>query len=251
MTALPMLGLLFVSVLVTSFISGIFGLAGGLILMGILLAVLPVASAMALHAVAQMASNGWRAVLWRHYIHVPVLLWTIAGSLVALLAFTAIAWVPDKATAYVALGLTPFLIRPIPDRFAPNILKPGMPVLCGLIVQSLQLTAGVSGPTLDIFYVRSGMDRRAIVATKAATQTVGHLIKLVYFTAIAVAAVKVELELWLYGVAVATAMTGTTLARGVLERLSDRQFLVWSQRLIMALGAAYIGWGLWLALRAD
>jgi uncharacterized membrane protein YfcA len=250
MMAAPMLGLLFISVLVTSFISGIFGMAGGLILMGILLAILPVASAMALHAVAQMASNGWRALLWRQYVNVKVLLWTMVGSLLALLGFTAIAWVPDKATAYIALGLTPFLIRPIPANFAPNILKPGMPVLCGLIVQSLQLTAGVSGPTLDIFYVRSGMDRRAIVATKAATQTVGHLIKLVYFTAIAATTMKVELELWLFAVAVVTAMTGTTLARSVLEKLSDHQFMVWSQSIIMALGAVYVVWGVWLALRA-
>ena len=249
MTALPMLGLLFISVLATSFISGIFGLAGGLILMGLLLAVLPVASAMALHAVAQMASNGWRAFLWRSYINVPVLLWTIVGSLMALVIFMAIAWVPDKPTAYIALGLTPFIIRPIPTRYAPNILKPGMPMLCGLIVQILQLTAGVSGPTLDIFYVRSGLDRRAIVATKAATQTVGHLIKLIYFTVIAVSAVRVELEIWLFAVAIVTAITGTTLARGVLEKLSDKQFMVWSQRIIMALGVVYIGWGISLALR--
>ena len=245
--SLPLIAVLFVTMVVTSFISGIFGMAGGVILMGLLLAILPVASAMALHAVAQMASNGWRAILWRAHINFRVLAGSTIGNLVALAAFTAIAWVPDKATAYIALGLTPFLIRPLPTRLAPNILKPGMPILCGLIVQSLQLTAGVSGPTLDIFYVRSGMDRRAIVATKAATQTVGHLIKLVYFTLIAVAAIKVEIEIWVYAMTVVTAMAGTSLARGVLEALSDRQFMVWSQRVIMALGVVYLVWGVRLA----
>lgn len=237
---------LFLSVLGTSFLSGIFGMAGGLVLMGILLALLPVASAMALHAIAQMASNGWRAILWRQYIHWPSFFGTLVGSLLALGGFTLIQWIPSTATAYVVLGIVPFILRPLPDRLAPNILKPGMPVLCGLIVQGLQLTCGVSGPTLDIFYVRSGLDRRMIVATKAATQVVGHAIKLAYFTLLATKAVTVDLDLWLYAMAIVTAITGTTLARRVLEAMTDKAFMVWSQRIIMALGAAYLGWGLWL-----
>ena len=48
----------------TSFLSGIFGMAGGMILVGILLVLLPVPEAMMLHGVTQMASNGWRGLLW-------------------------------------------------------------------------------------------------------------------------------------------------------------------------------------------
>ncbi|MGZ5081409.1 MAG: hypothetical protein ACXWHZ_18785, partial [Usitatibacter sp.] len=57
--------ILAVSGLVTSFISGILGMAGGMILMGILLAMMPVPAAMMLHGITQLASNAWRAVLWR------------------------------------------------------------------------------------------------------------------------------------------------------------------------------------------
>jgi uncharacterized membrane protein YfcA len=56
-----------VVVFATSFLSGIFGLAGGLILMGALLLFVPVTSAMVLHATTQMAANGSRAVLWRKH----------------------------------------------------------------------------------------------------------------------------------------------------------------------------------------
>ena len=52
----------------TAFLSGIFGMAGGLILMGVLLALMPVPAAMMLHGVTQLASNGWRAFLWRDHI---------------------------------------------------------------------------------------------------------------------------------------------------------------------------------------
>src|SRR5258707_7523047 len=60
-----LLALLALSALVTSFISGILGMAGGMILMGILLAALPLPAAMMLHGITQLASNAWRAFLWR------------------------------------------------------------------------------------------------------------------------------------------------------------------------------------------
>src|SRR5260221_5416862 len=62
------LGLLMVA---TAFLSGLFGMAGGLILIGVLLTLMPLPTAMVLHAITQMASNGWRAVLWRGRIPSP------------------------------------------------------------------------------------------------------------------------------------------------------------------------------------
>lgn len=248
LAGLPFAIVVTLSVLATSFLSGIFGMAGGLILMGILLAIMPVAPAMALHGIVQMASNGWRALLWWRHIDWRIMLGSTVGNLLALALFVAIAWVPGKATAYIVLGIVPFLVRPIPDSHAPNITRPFMPLLCGTVVQALQLTCGVSGATLDIFYVRSGMDRRRIVATKAATQTVGHAIKLVYFGGILAAGGTEGLDPWLLGVAVGTAMLGATLARRALEALTDAQFIHWSQRLILAIGAVYLAQGLWLAM---
>ena len=45
----------------TAFLSGIFGMAGGLVLMGLLAWLLPVTTALALHGTIQFASNIWRA----------------------------------------------------------------------------------------------------------------------------------------------------------------------------------------------
>ena len=53
------------AVLGTSFLGGIFGMIGGLVLMGVLLLFLPVPAAMTLHAITQMTANGWRALVWR------------------------------------------------------------------------------------------------------------------------------------------------------------------------------------------
>ncbi|HSN19689.1 MAG TPA: hypothetical protein VLS49_03380, partial [Usitatibacter sp.] len=63
--SLPLLALLAGATLATSFVSGILGMAGGMMLLGILLAVLPVPTAMALHGITQLASNGGRAAMLR------------------------------------------------------------------------------------------------------------------------------------------------------------------------------------------
>jgi hypothetical protein len=55
MITLPIAAALAASILGTSFLSGIFGMAGGMILMGILLAMMPLAAAMVLHG-----SRRWR-----------------------------------------------------------------------------------------------------------------------------------------------------------------------------------------------
>jgi uncharacterized protein len=67
----------------TALLSGIFGMAGGLILIGVLFALFPVPQAMILHAVTQMASNGWRALLWWRHIGWLSMAFYIAGCLVA------------------------------------------------------------------------------------------------------------------------------------------------------------------------
>ena len=57
--------LLALTILLSSFISGVFGMAGGMILLGVLLNYFNVASAMILFSIIQFCANGWRAWQWR------------------------------------------------------------------------------------------------------------------------------------------------------------------------------------------
>src|ERR1700682_6460544 len=67
----------------TALLSGIFGMACGLILVGVKLVVMPLPQAMVLHAVTQMASNGWRALLWRQHIVWKTAAASVVGSLIS------------------------------------------------------------------------------------------------------------------------------------------------------------------------
>ena len=243
MSALMIAGLTAV-MLGTAFLSGVFGMAGGMILMGVLLAVLPLPAAMALHAVTQMASNAWRAVLWRRHINWRPVGFFIAGNVVALGFWTVFRWVPDKAVALLMLGLTPFLFRLLPAAIKPNPLVPAHGVVMGGVCQSLMLVAGVSGPLLDTFFLGGGMVRRQIVATKAVCQVAGHFSKLVYFGALV--AGGAALDPVMMGLGIVASMVGTTLARRILEAMTDHQFRFWADRVITVIAVYYLGQSAWL-----
>jgi uncharacterized membrane protein YfcA len=241
MTTLMALGL---SVLMigTAFLSGIFGMAGGLILIGVLLVIFPLPTAMVLHAITQMASNGWRATLWWRHIEWKTIAFNVAGSLVSVGLWSIWLYVPDKAMALLMLGLSPFVVRAIPEKLMPRTFGPAQVAGTGFVAMMLMLTTGVTGPLLDTMFLRSPFERRQIIATKAACQVFSHGFKLVYFGALIDQAGQVEP--WFLGVAIASSIVGTSLGKFLLERLSDRQFRVWSNRLITVLASYYVGYGL-------
>ena len=226
----------------TALLSGVFGMAGGLILIGVLLALFPVPQAMILHAVTQMASNGWRAMLWWRHIGWRSMAFYVAGCLVAVGLWSLTLYVPDKAVALLMLGASPFVIRAIPEKILPRSFGPMQVAITGLFSMSLMLLTGVTGPLLDTMFLRSALERKQIIATKAACQVFGHGFKLFYFGALIAQAG--EIEPWFLGLAIASSIVGSSLGRLLLERLSDTQFRSWSNRLITAIGAYYVGHGL-------
>jgi len=243
MLSLPMIATVAAGVVVTSFLSGIFGMAGGMILMGLLLALMPLPAAMVLHAVTQLTANGWRAWLWREHIAWRIFGRFAAGSVAATLAFALVAVIPPKGVALIILGVTPFVALALPERLRFDVAKPAQAMAGGAVCMALQLLAGVSGPILDVFFVQSGLDRRGIVSTKAAVQTLGHALKLVYFgTALAVIGGD-DLSPLVLALAVVLAVVGTQSSRKVLDKMSDAQFRRWSRAIIMALSVVYLGQG--------
>src|SRR5262245_63370939 len=118
MVSLPIVAAFAAAVLSTSFLSGIFGMAGGMILMGILLAIMPLPAAMVLHGVTQMASNGWRAWLWRAHIQWQIAARYAAGAVAVALALAVLRFTPSTAVALIVLGLMPLIGLCLPDRLA-------------------------------------------------------------------------------------------------------------------------------------
>ena len=225
----------------TAFLSGIFGMAGGLVLIGVLLVILPVPEAMMLHGVTQLASNGWRGLLWIKHVRWSAIGAYLAGCAAALFAWSLWRYVPSKAVALLLLGGAPFLVRLVPTRFKPDPESIVQGTLYGMACMTLLLLTGVAGPLLDSFFLGGKLDRREIIATKAVCQIFGHTAKLFYFGAVIDQAAGVDPMV--AGLAIGASMLGTTLAAKVLERMSDATFRRWSNRIVTTVSGYFIAYG--------
>ena len=226
---------------VTATLSGVFGMAGGLVLMGALAAVLPVSAAFVTHGLLQLTANGWRAILHRKHVRWDIVGWYALASLVAGLAVSFLALAPTKPLLYLLLGLVPWLTW-LPQRWINlDAAKPPQAFLSGLSVTGLNLSAGVAGPLLDIFFIRTELTRHAIVATKAATQVFAHLAKIVVYGAPLIGAGGKGLPpLWVFALAIPLSMAGTAVGGVILDRLTDVNFKRWTRWIVTGVGVTYL-----------
>jgi uncharacterized protein len=238
---------LVMTMVTTAFLSGIFGMAGGLILMGILLALLPVPEAMALHSVTQMASNGWRGLLWLHHVRWRAAAAFLIGCAIAFAAWTAWRYVPSKPIAFLLLGASPFVVRLVPSRLKPDPERFLHGAFYGSACMTLMMLAGVSGPLVDSYFLGGNLERRQIVATKAVCQICGHAAKFVYFGGLVDQ--RAGLDPLMAGFAIAASIIGTSLAKPVLDRLSDAQYRTWATHIITAIAVVYLAQSGYLFLR--
>lgn len=237
---------LLVAVFFTSLLSGIFGMAGGLVLLAILLAILPVGTAIAVQGAIQIVANGSRAWFSRAFIDWRVLGFICLGLLTAGIALFILRYTPDLTTVYIAIGLLPVLVWIPQSWLALDASKPHHAFICGLLGGGLNLAVGVSGPTVDIFFIRTPMDRRKIIATKAATQVVSHAAKVVFYWN-----ATMVLTGWEWGaVALAApfAIAGTSAGHWVLQRLTDANFKRWTRLVVTAIGIFYLTRGILLVI---
>jgi uncharacterized membrane protein YfcA len=229
-------------VLATATVSGVFGMAGGLMLMGALTLAMPVAAAMVTHGAVQFVSNGWRAVLHRRHIKWDIIGFYGLGAAAAAVALLFLTYAPTKAWVYLLLGLVPGLAWLPKQVFHLDAARPAHALACGLCVTGLNVAAGVSGPLLDVFFVRTALTRHQIVATKAATQAFSHTVKITYYGLPLLASAQPSglPPIWFFIAAAPLAMLGAVLGGRILDQLSDVNFLKWTRWIVTALGFVYL-----------
>jgi len=235
------------TIVFSSFVSGIFGMAGGMILLGVLLNYFDVATGMILFSIIQLFANGWRALQWRSYVRWPIFGFYVLGAFISFSFMWMIAFVPDKALVYLALGLMPFLIEALPPTLRPNIERRGVPFVTGLVTTVVQILSGVGGLFLDIFFQKSKLDRKTTNATKAVAQSFSHIVRALYFGSLSGIG---DLPLRAIGPAIVLAIAGTSLAPFVIERMTDHGYRQWTRAIIFAISIVYLihaGWLFWRA----
>ena len=236
--------IILIAVLATAVLSGILGMAGGMVLMAVLVTVSPVATAMVVHGIAQATSNGARVWFLRRHVMWNVLPPYLLGGALATGVFVTVAFVPEPGLVLVLVGASPWLARLVPFLRGLDIRHRRASVACGATVTAAQLLAGASGPLLDAFYLGTDTDRRQIVATKAVTQTIGHVVKILYYGVIvgrlADAAAVEPVAAWLIAGIVLLAIVGARIGTAVLERLDTTRFRRITTVAVLSLGAVCV-----------
>ncbi len=234
--------LLLFTVLITATVSGVFGMVGGVMLMGALALAMPVAAAMVTHGAVQIVSNGWRGFLHRAHIRWRIIGFYALGSALAGGALALASYAPSKAWLYLLLGLVPGLAWLPKDALRLDAARAPHAFACGLAVTGLNVAAGVAGPLLDVFFIRTALSRHQIVATKAATQVLAHLTKILFYGAPFLFAAETTgmPPLWFFLAAAPLAMLGGVLGARVLDSMTDKSFLAWTRWMLTGLGALYL-----------
>jgi uncharacterized membrane protein YfcA len=239
---MPVFALILTSVFATSVLSGLLGMAGGMILMAILVTTLSVAAAMMVHGAVQATANGSRAWFLREHIQWRIMPAYATGAGISVGGFSLLTLVPDPAIVLILIGAFPWLARASKRLRGLNVTHTLTAVTCGVVVTSAQLLAGASGPILDVFYLNTPLNRHQIIASKALTQAVGHVLKLVYYGLII--GVAEDIPGWFYAIAMLTAVAGTRVGTRLLDRLNDERFRRISSMVILAIATICLVKGL-------
>jgi uncharacterized membrane protein YfcA len=210
------------SAIVASAVSGVLGMGGGVILLAVMAAVMDPVAVVPVHGVVQLASNLTRAVALARDVS-----WGIIARYVPLMAVGAwlgiqlyrgadAPWFQPAVGAFIMSSL-------LWDRFKPRrlLLPQWVFFPAGLGGGFLTVVVGAAGPYLAAFFLRDDLERRQIVATKAAIQTFGHFLKIPAFLSIGF---SYRDHLGTIVPLLACVVVGTFAGTHLLARMSERVF---------------------------
>jgi uncharacterized membrane protein YfcA len=218
-----------VASLATSVLSAVVGMAGGIVLLSVMLLLLDPLVAIPLHGVVQLVSNGSRTVIQRRHVR-----WQIIRSYCVLLLPGSIAGL------FIAQSLSPPVARLVIGMFVlvatwlPQLLMLGIHpekaeprrrfFVLGGVVGTLNMTVGATGPLLAPFFLNIGLSRQSLIGTKAASQALGHSAKILVFGGAGFAFSEYALPLVIL---CAMVVAGTWIGSQLLEHVSE----LWFKRL--------------------
>jgi len=107
--------------LVTATISGVFGMAGALMMKDVLVSHLPAAISTVMHGFIQIVSNLSRSVIWRRQITWPLIGRYATGAGLAVAALAVVNWRPGQSEVLFLLGLTAMLAQAVTNVAMTNV----------------------------------------------------------------------------------------------------------------------------------
>jgi uncharacterized membrane protein YfcA len=221
------IALLGAAALLTSILSAVVGMAGGITLLAVMLLFLPPLVVIPLHGLIQLASNSSRALIQREHLHWGVI-WRY-GVLLLPMGFVGLAVAqrlpPDGLKALIGVFVLIATWRPTwlmlgrhPETADPNRRF----LLLGGVVGVVNIAVGATGPLIAPFFLNLGFSRFALIGTKAACQSLGHLAKTAVF---GIAGFAFADYVPLLSLMILLVIAGTWIGSRILEYVDERLFV--------------------------
>jgi len=172
--------LLILAALLTSTLTAVVGIGGGMILIAFMPGLLPASAIIPVHGIVQLFSNSSRAFFGWQHIHWGFTTSFIAGSIVG-------GSVAAGITRQIDLEYTPLLIAGyiLLTVWGPKLQFKRAPrgefFTIGLLQTGLSMIVGATGPLGQASMLAKGLKRDALVVTAAFMMTFTHLIKILLF----------------------------------------------------------------------
>jgi len=198
-------------------------MGGGVLLLSAMTFFLPLQIIVPIHGICQLTSNSSRAFFLKDKINKKIFAYFTVGAPFG--TFAAVYLLKTLKNPDWALILMPVLIFYV--LFKPKKLpKLKIPqwsfLIVGFIAGILGPLVGATGPFLAIFFLRDDLAKENIVATKAATQFIIHLIKIPAF--IYLAFPYLDYSLLIISMALANIL-GTFYGVKILKKLPEMAFI--------------------------
>ena len=184
--------ILIVAAFITSSISAVLGMGGGIILLGIMALIIPEGYiVVALHGIVQLISNLTRSFVFRDHIRKDIISQYLPGailglSLSSIIIFTLISFFQVESATEIKIDF----LKPLIGIFILWFLFGkrhkiktkhthffGVGALSGLCTVFI----GATGPLIAPFFLKGKLTKENIIANKAACQAISHLGKIPLF----------------------------------------------------------------------
>lgn len=215
--------ILTISVFCCSVITGMMGLAGGVLFLGILASFVETTYVVPIYAAVMIVSTGSRSILFQKHINWKIASRYIAGLLPGAFLGIYVFQLLPKDIIKLSMGIFIMAAIFLPITKKEDHLDIGVFVPVGLVAGFFGIFFGASGPFTSSFYIRQGIIKEALIATKATCALLEHILKIFLFGLIGINVLSYGGTVLVLGLAV---IPGIYIGKRLLNKFSDRAFLI-------------------------
>lgn len=233
--------ILILSALATSYLSGVFGVGGGLLLLLILTWLFPIEQVFYIHAVIQLISNSIRFSLHRSAFDAPFMKYFFSFILLGFLPGIYFFQFLPQTNLKFLIYIYAFVLMLVPKNSLKKAFSLFPKFLIPLLTPFVGLCVGAVGPFLLPYFYARNMEPKAFVANEALAAASIHLLRLCAYIFLGLFLFPLKWEiLVLPFILVPSVWAGTWLARKKVDRFKKENFYHWVRYLIAGLAAISI-----------